>query len=170
MSKWLQKTWVRMLGMIVVGLVFGGLVSEISFWTSSDLNNLKPHQVELVIPDGTAEKLKDGKPLSIPDTMNFVEGDVLIVRNQDVVSHQLGPVWVPAQSSGVLQIGQSNTYSYECSFTRSKVFGLDVQPPLTIWMRLQGVIAIGLPTGVMLALYVLAVPRKNADDDTAQEA
>jgi hypothetical protein len=171
MRKWWNKTWVRMLSMMVVGLVFGGLVSEISFLASSDLNDMKPHQVELVIPAGTAEKLKEGKPLSIPDTMNFVEGDVLIVRNQDVVSHQLGPVWVPSQASGVLQIGKSNMYSYECSFTRSKVFGLDVQPPLTIWMRLQGLVSIGLPTGVMLALYVLAMPRKeaNAAGEPAQE-
>jgi hypothetical protein len=171
MSKWLEKTWVRMLGMIVLGLIFGGLVSEISFWASSDLNDFKPHQVELVIPAGTAEKLKEGKPLSIPDTMNFVEGDVLIVRNQDVVSHQLGPVWVPPQASGALQIGKSNNYAYECTFTRTKVFGLDVQPPLTLWMRLQGMISIGLPTGVMLALYVLAVPRKNSGTvaEAAQE-
>jgi hypothetical protein len=96
--------------------------------------------------------------------MNFVQGDVLIVRNQDVVSHQLGPVWVPAQSSGVLQFGTSNQYTYECTFTRSRVFGFDVQPALTLWIRFQGIISVGLPTGVMLALYVLAMPRSKADE------
>jgi hypothetical protein len=169
MRGWWKKIWVRMLTMIVVGLIFGGLVSEVSFLVSSDLNEFKPHQVELVIPEGTAEKMKAGKPLSITDSMSFVEGDVLIVRNQDVVSHQLGPVWVPPQSSGVLQIGSSNMYSYECSFTRSKVFGLDVQAPLTLWMRLQGMVSIGLPTGVMLALYVLAAQRKGTDPDADGE-
>ena len=168
MRQWFEKTWVRMIGMILIGLVFGGLISEISFWASPDLNQMKPQNKELVIPAGTAEKLKQGQPvLSIPDSMTIVEGDVLIVRNQDVVSHQLGPIWVPAQSSGVLQVGAQNNYAYECSFTRSKVFGLDVQAPLTFSMRFQGMLTIGLPTGMMLALYTLAMPRKKSG--TAQE-
>jgi hypothetical protein len=162
MRQYLSRTWVRILFMLLIGLVFGGLVSEISFWLSPDLNKAKPHNKELIIPAGTAAKLKEGQPvLEIPETMAIVEGDILIVRNQDIVSHQLGPVWVPPQSSGVLQIGKENKYSYECSFTRDKVFGLDVTPPLTLWMRLQGMLSVGLPTGVMLALYVFAMPRKN---------
>ncbi len=169
MAKYWKKTWVRMAAMVLIGLAFGWVVSEISFWSSSQNDDRQSHRVELVIPAGTAEKLKQGSPLSIPDKMNFVEGDILVVRNQDVVSHQLGPVWVPAQTSGVLQIGKSNTYSYECSFTRSKVFGIDVQTPLTLWTRLQGIISVGLPTGVMLALYVLAA-MPSATVEPTQEA
>ena len=164
MKQLFARTWVRIVFMLLIGLVFGALVSEITFWLSPDLQSAKPHNKELTIPAGTAEKLKAGQPvLSIPETMAIVEGDILIVRNLDVVSHQLGPVWVPPQSSGLLQIGKQNKYSYECTFTRNKVFGLDVTPPLTLWMRLQGMLSIGLPTGVMLALYVFAMPRKNPE-------
>ena len=56
--------------------------------------------------------------------MTFVEGDLLIVRNQDSVSHQLGPVWVPAQSSGVLEVVTANNYSYACSFQEDQVMGI----------------------------------------------
>jgi hypothetical protein len=63
----------------------------------------------------------------------------------------------------VLQVSKQNNYSYECSFTRNKVFGLDVQPPVTTWLRLQGMISIGLPTGVMLALYMVAMAPKKSE-------
>jgi hypothetical protein len=161
MKKWLQKTWVRIGGLLLVGLVFGALVSEGSFLLQTEAVRRDPRRVELVIPGGTAEKIASGQPVTgILNQMTFVEGDLLVVKNQDSVSHQLGPVWVPAQASGVLQVGGSSRYSYECSFTNTKVFGLTVEPALTLWVRLQGIISVGLPTGVMLALYALAMDPK----------
>ncbi len=153
----------RVMICLLIGIAGGWLISEGSY----QLNKApgardEPRQVELVIPAGTADKVAKGEVvLGIPSKMTFVEGDVLIVRNQDSVAHQLGPVWVPAQSSGVLQIQEANTYSYTCTFEASKVFGLDVLPRLTVESRVQGVLAIGLPSGVMLALYsFLVVPLK----------
>lgn len=164
MKTWLGKRWVRMSLMIVIGLVFGWVVSEVSFLASPDRTQREPRRVELLIPEGTAEKIKAGLPVpSIPTNMTFSEGDLLVVKNMDVVSHQLGPVWVPAQSSGVLQIGSESSYTYHCSFTQTQEFGLEVQPALTGWIRLQGIISVGLPTGVMLALYTFAIPEKKKD-------
>ncbi len=161
MRIWLETTWIRIVGMMLVGMLFGWVVSEASFQATPNPAQRDPHRVELVIPAGTAEKIKAGQPVpSIPETMSFVDGDLLVVKNQDSTSHQLGPVWVPPQSSGVLQVSSDTSYSVECSFTSSKVFGLDVQPALTGWIRFQGVISVGLPTGVMLALYTLAMPGK----------
>jgi len=164
MKTWFGKRWVRMSLMIVIGLVFGWVVSEVSFLASPDRTQREPRRVELLIPEGTAEKIKAGLPVpSIPTNMTFSEGDLLVVKNMDIVSHQLGPVWVPAQSSGVLQIGSESSYTYHCSFTQTQEFGLEVQPALTGWIRLQGIISVGLPTGVMLALYTLAIPEKKKD-------
>jgi hypothetical protein len=149
---------------ILIGLVFGFLVSEVSFRLSPDLNQLEPDRVEVVIPAGTAAKLAAGQPVTVPEEINFVIGDILVVKNEDAVSHQLGPVWVPAQSSGVLQIGNSDkNISYQCSFTTSRSFGLDIQPAVDLWVRFQGIISVGLPTGVMLALYTLAIPSKKEE-------
>jgi hypothetical protein len=86
-----------------------------------------------------------------------VEGDLLIVRNEDTVSHQLGPIWVPPQSSGVLQIDAASDYSYACTFSPTKYFGLEVHPQLTLNSRIQGILAMGLPTVVMIALYSFLV-------------
>ncbi len=168
---WFGKIWLRMVLMILIGLGFGWFVSESTFMAIPDRSQREPQRVELVIPEGTAERIKEGLPVpSIPTNMTFSEGDLLVVKNMDVVSHQLGPVWVPPQSSGVLQVGGENAYTYHCSFTQTQVFGLDVQPALTIGTRIQGVLLVGLPTGVMLALFTLAVPQKKNDPESGTEA
>jgi len=157
--------------MILIGLGFGWVVSESSFMATPDRTQREPQRVELLIPEGTAERIKEGLPIpSIPTNMTFSEGDLLVVKNMDVVSHQLGPVWVPPQSSGVLQVGSESVYTYHCSFTQTQVFGLDVQPALTDGTRIQGILLVGLPTGVMLALFTLAVPEQKKDPEPGSEA
>jgi hypothetical protein len=149
----------------LIGVAGGWLISEGSYQLNKDPGARdEPRQVELVIPAGTAEKLAKGEAvLDIPAKMTFVEGDVLVVRNQDSVSHQLGPVWVPPQSSGVLQIQEANSYSYTCTFQQSKILGLDVLPRLTLASRVEGVLAIALPSAVMLTLYsFLVFPMKSS--------
>ena len=169
MMTWLGKRWVQISFLIIIGLAFGWVVSELSFQATADRTQREPTRVELLIPEGTAERIKTGLPVpSIPTNMTFSEGDLLVVKNMDVVSHQLGPVWVPAQSSGVLQVGGENSYTYHCSFTQTQVFGLDVQPALTTSTRIQAILLVGLPTGVMLAVFSLAIPGKKNDPDAEE--
>lgn len=140
---------------LVIGVVAGWLISEASYQTMKDPNRRDvARQIEIIIPEGTAERVASGEEsLSLPETMTFVEGDLLIVRNQDSVSHQLGPVWVPAQSSGVLELAKANNYSYACSFQVDQIMGINVLPRLTLGMRVTGALMIGLPSWVMIALY-----------------
>lgn len=157
----------RILISILIGVVGAWIVSEVSYRLNKDPNSRdEANRVELVIPAGTAERIANGEPaLGIPNRMAFVEGDLLIVRNEDSVSHQLGPVWVPPQSSGVLQIDTASDYSYVCTFSDTKYFGLEVHPQLTLNSRIQGVLAMGLPSSVMIALYsILVVPIKKKPD------
>jgi hypothetical protein len=153
----------RILISILIGLVSAWIVSEVSYQLNKDpAARDEANRVELVIPAGTAERIANGEPaVGIPERMSFVEGDLLIVRNEDSVSHQLGPIWVPPQSSGVLQIATASDYSYACTFSDTKVFGLEVHPQLTLEARIQGTLAMGLPSSVMIALYsFLVVPIK----------
>jgi hypothetical protein len=154
MKNWLPYL-VRILFSIVVGMAGAWLVSEISYQTLKDPQGRdQSTRIDLVIPAGTAERIAAGQnTLSLPDKMTFVEGDILVVKNLDSVSHQLGPVWVPPQSNGVLQLNQANDYVYACSFQTSKVLGIEVQPRLTATTRFEGILAMGLPSSVMLALY-----------------
>ena len=36
--------------------------------------------------------------------MSFVVGDTLVVKNEDSVEHQLGPLWIPAGSSASMPL------------------------------------------------------------------
>ncbi len=144
---------------ILVGVLGGALVSEGSYQANHTSNARDDaRQVVLEIPAGTADRLAKGETVQdIPTSMTFVVGDVLVVKNSDTVSHQLGPVWVPPQSSGVLQIELADEYSYACSFEKSQYFGLTVLPQLTIESRIQGALTIGLPTALILGLYSILV-------------
>lgn len=151
--------FIRMLLSLVIGLVVGWLISEGSYLLLKDPGTRdSANRIELVIPEGTAQRIASGEDvLSLPQKMTFVEGDLLIVKNQDTVSHQLGPVWVPPQSSGVLEVGLANDYLYDCSFQTSKQFGIEVRQRLTFETRLQGALSIGLPSAVILGLYSFLV-------------
>jgi hypothetical protein len=151
---------------MTISLVGAWIISEVSYQLNRQPGSRDTAQrVELIIPAGTAAQVAAGQaPPGIPAQMTFLEGDLLVVTNQDSVGHQLGPVWVPPQSSGVLQIDTASDYSYSCSFTPKKYFDLNVLPRLTTAARVQGILAMGLPSGVMVALYsFLVVPLKKKE-------
>ncbi len=146
---------------MLIGLLVGAVVNEVSFAVLRE-DERPPAEIELVIPLGAAELVAQGEqPPGLPDEMVFVVGDTLTVQNQDEVAHQLGPLWVPAGSSASLKLDQEENYIYECSFQAAQVFGLDVRKPLTVWIRLQGILMSGIPLGILLALYaIVAWPAK----------
>jgi hypothetical protein len=146
---------------LLLGFAFGWLLSETSYRSLDQKETVdrQPRQVEIIIPYGTAAQVKEGVyNQSLPADMVFVEGDLLVVKNEDVVAHQLGPLWVPPSTSGVLSLDQADRYSYDCSFQPTRYMGLDVRPRVTAGTRLQAILAIALPTGMMLAVYSYLIP------------
>lgn len=159
--------FLRLAGGLLLGFLFGWLLSDGAYRLLNLEGGIErePERVEIVIPYGTAAQVEEGVyNQSIPTDLIFVEGDLLVVRNEDVVDHQLGPLWVPAGTSGVLLLDTSNRYSYSCSFQPSQVMGLDVRPRVTGNTRLQAILSIGLPTGMMLAVYSYLLPVKRKED------
>ena len=151
----------RSLVSIALGLVLAVIVSEGSFLLMPDKQSASraPHEMVIVIPYGTSEQVKQGVyNRSLEDDMSFVEGDVLIVKNEDIVTHQLGPILVPPQTSGVLELNIANDYSYDCSFQPTSKMGITVLPRVDTSSRVQGILAIALPTGMMLAVYSYMIP------------
>lgn len=141
-----------------IGLLLGVAISEVTFVFVKKTAR-PPAEIELVIPAGTAERVARGEqPPSIPESLSFVVGDRLTVRNEDAADHQLGPLWIPAGTSASLQLSAVDSYAYACSFQPSKYIGLDVHEPLTLGTRLQGILFTGIPLGVLLALYSLILP------------
>jgi hypothetical protein len=145
----------RVVGCLLLGFLIAVIISEVSFRTQPNLSR-PPKTVDLVIPNGTSVLVAQGdQSTAIPARMTFVTGDTLIVRNEDVVSHQLGPLWIPAGSSASLSLTQTGNFIDQCSFRSSKYLNLDVHEPLTLGIRLEGILLAGIPLGILLALYAL---------------
>ncbi len=155
-----KKLAIRFVISMLFALLFGFLVSEVSYQLQTKNTERDSEDIHIEIPEGTAERVEKGFPVpSIPESMVFFEGDRIIVQNNDNVSHQLGPVWVPAGTSGILALEKPQSYSLSCTFQPTKVMGLEVRPRLTNNIRFQGVLAIGLPSGVLLWLFsIVAKP------------
>lgn len=154
----------RLLVSLLIGLALGAAISEIPFLFLRETAR-PPQAIVLTIPRGAAEQVARGEqPPSIPTDMIFVVGDVLVVENDDVADHKLGPLWIPSNSSAQLSLGQEENLAYECSFQSGNYFGLDVREPLTTGTRVFGVLFAGLPMGVLIALYSFILPVKKKEN------
>ncbi len=143
----------RFLLFLAIGLVFGSVLAEIPFMFLPHVTR-PPEQITLVIPAGTAQQVADGEqPPSIPANMVFVVGDTLVVKNEDSVQHELGPLFIPPGTSASLPLNVSQKYAFQCSFIPTKVLGLDVTEPLDLGTRLSAILFGGLPMGILLAVF-----------------
>jgi hypothetical protein len=161
----------RVLISVAAGLVLALLVSEGTYLLAKDRVDRGPKTIELVIPRGTADEVAAGKPdPAIPAELTFVQGDTLVVRNEDTTSHQLGPIWVPAGATGSLAMDVSNQFSYECSFEPSRYLGVTIQPQVTWGTRLQAILLLGVPTIGLFLVYsfVIYQPKPRTDPETSE--
>jgi hypothetical protein len=155
-----RTTVIRIIASMLIGLLIGVAINEISFLFLRETARA-PKVIELVIPNGTAEKVARGEtPPSIPTSLTFVVGDTLLVKNNDSANHQLGPLWIPAGSSASLSLAEAQSYAYSCSFQPGNYFGLDVYEALTVSTRVYGILYSGLPLGIIIAVYTLIMPTK----------
>ncbi|HUE99382.1 MAG TPA: hypothetical protein VMN99_09005 [Anaerolineales bacterium] len=154
----------RILLSIVLGLLIGVMVSEVPFLFLRETAR-PPREIVLTIPSGTAEQVARGEqPPSLPESMTFVVGDRLVVKNEDSVDHKLGPLWIPANSSAQLALNQEQNLAYECTFQPGYYFGLDVREPLTPRTRIFGIIYVALPMAILIALYSLVLTPKKKEN------
>ncbi len=143
----------RILIASLLGLLFGIVVSEVSFLWLRQYDR-SPQRIELTIPAGTADKIAQGEaPPGIPADMGFVLGDTLVVINQDIVAHQLGPLWIPAVSTASLRLEQEGNLAYQCSFEPTHYFGLDVRASVTTSTRIVGILEAAIPMSFLILLY-----------------
>ena len=158
----------RLLIMLGVSIVLVFAISEIAFriQVSQGDPDRAPQTIELTIPEGTAAAIEQGNPVpALPDEMIFVLGDVLLVQNNDSVTHELGPLLVPPNASASMPMDQAENLSLHCSFQPSNYLGVQIKEPTTLFTRFIG-IAFAVPaTLVMLFGYsLLAYPVKKPED------
>ncbi|HNB34940.1 MAG TPA: hypothetical protein PK414_01880 [Anaerolineales bacterium] len=137
----------------LLGLVLAAITTELAYFFLKKENRI-PGIIELIIPAGTADLIRAGEaPPEIPTDMRFVVGDTLKVINQDDENHQLGPLWIPAESSASLKLETEENLVFECSFQAGSYLGITVQEPVTWRTRLSGYFFAGFPLGMMFAVY-----------------
>lgn len=154
----LQLAIRRLVILFMIAIAFVWLFSEGAHLLQNEENDRAPKVIELVIPAGSAGQLAAGEQINIlPEEMVFVVGDRLAVKNEDIVDHQLGPLWVPAGASASLLLDKPNKYQYECSFQTRRYLGLEVRPPTTWATRLTAVVIAAPTTAIFLFLYSILI-------------
>jgi hypothetical protein len=149
----------RFLFVLALSILAVWIVSELGVRFQADETTARPPQtVELTIPAGTAALVAAGAdPFGIPEEMSFVLGDVLLVRNEDEVPHNLGPLFIPAGSSATMPLNEADHFAFTCSFSASRYLGLSVRPPTTLLTRMLGIAFAAPPTAALIFVYSLIV-------------
>jgi len=143
----------RIIVPVLMGFAIGFVMSEGPALWVNDPTSRPIQTIELVIPDGTADRVAAGEaPPAIPVGLKLATGDTLLVRNQDRVSHQLGPMWIPAGSTARLVFPRTVSSRYSCSFTAVGTFGIQVEQRLTGFERFVFCLVAGLPFAGLLAV------------------
>jgi hypothetical protein len=171
LDKAVVRIYLKRLAVVsAISFVLVIIFSESAFLLQKDrVENRPPEVITLTIPDGAAEQIGQGKSISsIPEEMVFVLGDVLEVRNEDHVTHRLGPMYIPAGTTATLSLNEADNQLLNCSFQATSYLGLDVRQPTTILTRLLAMLAAGPPTIVFLYLNSLLVyPIKGSEGSEA---
>ena len=148
----------RFLLILVLSIAAVWLISDIGIRLQDENAARAPTTIELVIPEGTADRVAAGEDApEIPAEMSFVLGDVLVLRNEDTVPHTLGPLYAPAKGSASMTLNQADHFALACSFSTTQYLGLNVRPPTTLRTRLLGIAFAAPPTAAILFVYSLIV-------------
>ena len=140
--------------------LLGGLALSLAInasWWIFVFKDRPPQRFELAIPPGTAERVAAGEAVpSIPADLVLVAGDTLLVRNEDRVSHSVGPFWIPAGTMATIPFDTPSSAGLSCTINPGKFIGVEVQPRADGWMKLQAVIMLGLPLAGLIGMILLA--------------
>lgn len=146
----------RMLIFLAIGLIASAIFSEVTYRLQADTTSRDPTTILFVIPAGTAAKVAQGQSV-IPAGQTFVVGDTLEVKNEDSVTHTLGPLVIPPGATASMKLDQVGSFSYTCSFQPEKYYGIEVLQGLSFGVRFEAALLAGLPLGVLLGVYSLLV-------------
>lgn len=165
----LTPALLRLTLITAVSFIFAFAFNEATYAMQKEPTDRAPTTFTVVVPDGTAARLEAGEQMNLlPEEITFVLGDVLEVKNEDSVSHQLGPIWVPPGATSRLNMEKADRFSYSCSFQSNRYLGFEVRPATT-WGTRAVALFLTVPTlAVLVFLYSLALyplkinRRKNA--------
>jgi hypothetical protein len=138
---------------LIMGLISALSLDHDAAALFNPVQNRQPAVIQLIIPAGTAARVAQGGDApSIPADMAFLRGDTLRVVNQDSVSHQLGPLFIPPGAAASLSLNVAKSYTFLCTFKHDQYLGLNVYEPVNIPNFLLTILTTGLPLAGLFAL------------------
>jgi len=148
----------RFLWILAGSVLVVWLGSELAHGAIKNRFERRPEEIALTIPNGTAVKVAAGvEEPAIPEELEFVVGDTLVVYNDDDAAHELGPLFIPAGASASLVMEDASVFEYTCSFRPSSYLGLVVRETTTLNVRLIAVAYVSPATAIIVFLYSLAL-------------
>lgn len=120
------------------------------------------HTVEVVIPAGTAERVARGEIVAaLPESLRLRRGDTLVIVNEDVSDHRIGPMQAPAGRATEAPVGSAffTPASLVCSFHPGGAIGLDTQSRPDLLAMMPTVLLLAFPLGAAAAA-AMAVTRR----------
>jgi len=150
---------------LAAGIGLAGFISAASWVALSDGPLRDPESVLVRIPAGTAEAIESGAAVSaIPANLRLVQGDRLVLRNEDLVPHSAGNYSVGPGTTLTLPLDRGSSGSLFCSFHPQGSIALDVRPRTSPLMILWPTLMIGLPLGLVSAGVLDVTRRLDAGD------
>jgi len=140
-------------------------VLSIAWWALLEPASASDEVYELVIPSGTAAAVAAGRPAPfIPNSLELGRQSSMLIRNEDVVAHQVGTWSVPPGGAITVEASESDD-TLSCTIHPQGVIGLqiDEQPPFV--MTLISALGIGVPVGLIVGFASVVGGRLKMGDD-----
>ena len=150
-------------GSLAAGFLLGTILVAVA-WVAFGADLMAPpHDVQLVIPRGTAALLAAGQPSALPSQVILNQDDRLIIVNQDVATHSLGSWIINPGTSITIDATSPIASVFACTIHRSGSFGIIVQARPGLLDGILITFLVSVPIG--LVLFAGATVFRNLDMD-----
>jgi hypothetical protein len=163
-------SWRVVAASLALGFVLGGLLTTAA-WTAFGSEQVGvPKDVSLVIPNGTAAAIRAGGPATLPSQITLVEGDRLVISNQDVVDHTIGGWQVAAGMVLTIVADVPATNIFACTIHPSGALGIIIQARPGLIEAIFVTILVSVPIGLVLAAGWTVFRMLDTDDTDFEKA
>lgn len=108
------------------------LVGAIGVIVTRAVSKAASEEYVIVIPDGTGALIEAGQdPNVVPEEIHLVLGrqDVLVIKNQDTIGHQIGDFWVRPGETLRQAFHSPGVYQGQCSIHQNEQIHIIVSNP-----------------------------------------
>jgi hypothetical protein len=119
--------WALVVALLAVPVLV--VVAGVVVWTfaAQDDGTREPDTIEIVVPAGTQDRLSAGESVVLmPARIELRVGDQLVIRNDDDVSHLVGPYQVDPGDNMFVQYGAPGVYEGYCALSEGERYEIVV--------------------------------------------